>query len=60
VRKSNWRGDSLWIAWRFAPSIFEGENLLVIHPNECIDCGVCEPQCPVEAIKPDTEAEAEN
>jgi ferredoxin len=29
---------------------YEGENMLVIHPNECIDCGVCEPECPVEAI----------
>jgi NAD-dependent dihydropyrimidine dehydrogenase PreA subunit len=28
---------------------------LVIHPDECIDCGVCEPECPVDAIKPDTE-----
>jgi ferredoxin len=26
-----------------------------IHPDECIDCGVCEPECPVDAIKPDTE-----
>jgi ferredoxin len=34
---------------------YEGENMLVIHPDECIDCGVCEPECPVEAIKPDTE-----
>ena len=34
---------------------YEGENVLVIHPDECIDCGVCEPECPVEAIKPDTE-----
>jgi ferredoxin len=33
----------------------EGENMLVIHPDECIDCGVCEPECPVDAIKPDTE-----
>ena len=32
---------------------YEGENMLVIHPDECIDCGVCEPECPVEAIKPD-------
>ena len=38
---------------------YEGENMLVIHPDECIDCGVCEPECPVEAIKPDTEAGAE-
>ena len=35
---------------------YEGENMLVIHPDECIDCGVCMPECPVEAIKPDTEA----
>ena len=34
---------------------YEGENMLVIRPDECIDCGVCEPECPVEAIKPDTE-----
>ena len=38
---------------------YEGENMLVIHPDECIDCGVCEPECPVEAILPDTEGEAE-
>jgi ferredoxin len=29
--------------------------MLVIHPDECIDCGVCEPECPVDAIKPDSE-----
>jgi ferredoxin len=34
---------------------YEGENMLVIHPDECIDCGVCEPECPANAIKPDTE-----
>jgi len=34
---------------------YEGENMLVIHPDECIDCGVCEPECPVEAIKPESE-----
>lgn len=34
---------------------YEGENTLVINPNECIDCGVCEPECPAEAILPDTE-----
>ena len=33
----------------------EGENMLVIHPDECIDCGVCEPECPVDAIKADSE-----
>ena len=35
---------------------YEGENVLVIHPDECIDCGVCEPECPVDAIRPDTRA----
>ena len=35
---------------------YEGENMLVINPSECIDCGVCEPECPAEAILPDTEA----
>ena len=34
---------------------YEGNNMLVIKPDECIDCGVCEPECPVDAIKPDTE-----
>ena len=38
---------------------YEGENMLVIHPDECIDCGVCEPECPVDAIKPDTEPNVE-
>jgi ferredoxin len=33
---------------------YEGENMLVINPDECIDCGVCEPECPVDAIRPDT------
>ncbi|MCM5554334.1 ferredoxin FdxA [Pleomorphomonas sp. NRK KF1] len=39
---------------------YEGENMLVIHPDECIDCGVCEPECPAEAIKPDTEPGLDN
>ena len=29
---------------------YEGDNMLVIHPDECIDCGACEPACPVTAI----------
>jgi ferredoxin len=33
---------------------YEGENMLVINPDDCIDCGVCEPECPAEAISPDT------
>jgi ferredoxin len=31
---------------------YEGANMLVIHPDECIDCGVCEPECPEQAILP--------
>jgi ferredoxin len=38
---------------------YEGENMVVINTEECIDCGVCEPECPVEAIKPDTIPDAE-
>ena len=34
---------------------YEGENMLVINPDECIDCGVCEPECPIDAIKADTD-----
>ena len=34
---------------------YEGENMLVIHPDECIDCGDCESECTVEAIVPGTE-----
>lgn len=30
--------------------IYEGERALYIQPDECIDCGACEPVCPVEAI----------
>ena len=29
---------------------YEGKNFLVIHPDDCIDCGACAPECPVEAI----------
>src|SRR5690625_4813811 len=39
--------------------IYEGERMLYIHPDECVDCGACEPVCPVEAIyyEDDTPAE---
>jgi NAD-dependent dihydropyrimidine dehydrogenase PreA subunit len=30
--------------------IYEGERMLYIQPDECVDCGACEPVCPVEAI----------
>ena len=39
----------------------EGPNMLVIDPEECIDCTLCEPECPVEAIFSDDELpEAQN
>jgi ferredoxin len=34
---------------------YEGENFLVINPDECIDCSLCVPACPAEAIYPDDE-----
>ena len=33
--------------------IYEGDGQLYIHPDECIDCGACEPECPVNAIFPE-------
>lgn len=34
---------------------FEEVEMLYIEPDECIDCGACEPECPVEAIFPEDE-----
>jgi len=34
---------------------YEGKNMLVINPDECIDCGVCEPECPADAIISDAD-----
>ena len=39
---------------------YEGENMLVINPVECIDCGVCEPECPADAIVPDSKYEGDD
>ena len=38
---------------------FEGDNMLVIHPDECIDCEACVPECPVDAIVSDADASEE-
>ena len=38
---------------------YEGPNFLVINPNECIDCGLCEPECPVDAIFSEDELPAD-
>jgi ferredoxin len=37
---------------------YEGEAMLVIHPEQCIDCSVCVPACPANAILPDTDPAA--
>ena len=34
---------------------YEGPNFMVIDPEGCIDCALCEPECPAQAIVPDTE-----
>lgn len=34
---------------------YEGDETLVINPDECIDCGICEPECPAGAIIADTD-----
>lgn len=38
---------------------YEGPNFLVIHPEECIDCALCEPECPVDAIRAEDEVPAD-
>jgi ferredoxin len=38
---------------------YEGEEMLVINPTECIDCGVCVPECPVDAIVADIDLSEE-
>ncbi len=38
---------------------FEGPDMLYIDPDECIDCGLCEPECPVQAIFADDEVPAD-
>ena len=38
---------------------YEGPNMLVIHPEECIDCALCEPECPVDAIYAEDELPAD-
>ncbi len=38
--------------------IYEADDQLYIHPDECIDCGACEPECPVNAIFPEEEVPA--
>jgi len=39
--------------------IYEGDDQFYIHPDECIDCGAWEPECPVQAIVPDTDVPPE-
>ena len=39
---------------------YEGENFLAINPDECIDCGVCEPECPLDAIVADVDYKGED
>lgn len=38
-----------------ADAFREGENMLYIDPDDCVDCDACVPECPVEAIFPDTD-----
>ncbi len=38
---------------------YEGETMLVINPDECVNCGVCEPECPANAIVSDTDRASE-
>ena len=42
-----------------ADCFHEGDKMLYIEPESCIDCGACEPECPVEAIFLDSDLPAE-
>lgn len=42
-----------------ADCFYEGENMLVIHPDQCIDCGACVNECQAGAILPDTDPKAQ-
>ena len=46
--KGNKHGDCVEVCP--VDCFYEGPNFLVIHPDECIDCALCEPECPVDAI----------
>ncbi|MFC3860929.1 ferredoxin [Deinococcus antarcticus] len=39
--------------------IYDAGEMLLIHPDECIDCGACVPACPVSAIYPEEDVPAE-
>ena len=51
--------DAACIAECPVDCIYTGGRMLYIHPDECIDCGACEPVCPVEAIYPEAFLPAE-
>lgn len=38
---------------------YEGKNFMVINPDECIDCALCEPECPIDAIVADNQLDSE-
>ena len=40
-------------------AFYEGENMLVINPMECVDCGCCVEECPIDAIVFDDDPQAE-
>ncbi len=39
--------------------IYEGDRMMYIHPDECVDCGACEPVCPTDAIYYEDDVPAE-
>ena len=41
------------------PGDYKGEPFMVIDPLTCIDCGLCLPECPIDAIVPKIEMDAE-
>ena len=48
--KDEARVDECPVDCIYVDCIYEGERMLCTHPDECVECGSCEPVCPVEAI----------
>ncbi len=49
--------DGIWTTSCPVDCIYEGERMFYIHPTECIECGMCESICPVDAIRYDDEVD---
>jgi len=52
VMEKLYQSASTWTVWKSPGRCFPSGRIFVIDPDECIDCTLCEPECPVERIFP--------